>query len=148
VQSKTGPVLVVVGAILGIALLVLGFFALQGLLINRAIDSYYVAYEVTSDVGLGSVTWTDAPNPDHAEGVVERSAPVPVGSPFSSEAIVAAGDPARVVATPSGQGTATCRVVKDPGASNEKVLAEVTSLAPGEPVTCEVVMPTDGTFER
>jgi hypothetical protein len=148
VQNKIGPVLVVIGSIAGIALLVLGFFALQDKIIHRAIDSYYVEYEVTSDAGLESVTWTDAADPDHAGSNVEKSASTPVSSPFTSEAIIAAGEAARVEATPSGEGTATCRIVKDPGAENERVLVEAASAAPGEVATCEIVMPADGRFER
>lgn len=61
VQSKVGPVLVVVGSILGIALLVVGFLALRTAIIDRPIDSYFLTYEVTSDAGVESVVWTQAP---------------------------------------------------------------------------------------
>lgn len=147
-QNKIGPVLVVIGSIAGIALLVLGFFALQDKIIHRAIDSYYVVYEATSDAGLEAVTWTDMAEPDRREGIVEESATAPVGTPFTSEAVVPAGEPARVRATPSVEGTATCRIVRDPGRGNEKVLVEAASAAPGEVATCEIVMPTDGRFDR
>ena len=148
VQSKVGPVLVVVGSILGIALLVVGFLALRTAIIDRPIDSYFLTYEVTSDTGVESVVWTQAPAGDRTGESVEQSAPGPVESPFTTEAVVAAGQPARVEATPAGEGTASCRVLKDVGRTNEAVLVEATSATPGAPVTCDVTLPADGTFEK
>lgn len=147
-QSKVGPVLVVVGSILGIALLVVGFLALRTAIIDRPIDSYFLTYEITSDTGVESVAWTQAPAGDRTGESVEQNAPGPVESPFTTEAVVAAGQPARVEATPTGEGTASCRVLKDVGRTNEAVLVEATSAAPGEAVTCDVTMPTDQTFDR
>lgn len=148
VQSKVGPVLVVVGSILGIALLVVGFLALRTAIIDRPIDSYFLTYEVTSDTGVESVVWTQAPAGDRTGTSVEQSAPGPVGSPFTTEAVVAAGQPARIEATPAGEGIVSCRVLKDVGRTNEAVLVEATSTVPGAPVTCDVTMPADGTFEK
>ncbi|MFF3063467.1 hypothetical protein ACFVQ3_02815 [Oerskovia sp. NPDC057915] len=147
-QSKVGPVLVVIGSILGIALLVVGFLAVRTAIVDRPIDSYFLTYEVTSDTGVEAVVWTQAPAGDRTGASVEQSEPGPVGSPFTTEAVVAAGQPARVEATPAGEGTASCRVVKDVGRTNEAVLVEATSATPGAPVTCDVTMPTGQGFGK
>ena len=148
VPSKVGPVLVVIGSILGIALLVASLLVLRTAMMQRPVDSYFLGYEATSAAGIESVSWTQAPAGDRTGTSVEESASGAVGSPYTTEAVVAAGQPARIEVEPVGDGVASCRIVKDRGRTNEAILAEATSAGPGETATCAVTMPTGATFER
>lgn len=143
-QSKISTVLI---AIVLLSAVVVGLMAFRNAFLNRSIDSYSITYEVTSDVGVESVLWTGAPDGDRTGASVERSAHSPLGVPFTTDAVVAAGEPARIQATPVGEGAASCRIVKDVGMTDEAVLAEATSATPGASVTCEATMPIGKGFK-
>jgi hypothetical protein len=145
-MPKSRTPFVIMGAVLAVALLALGFIAVQKMLLDRTVDSYFLAYEVTSGTELEAVSWTT--QQESGTEVVEESASGPVAAPFDREAIIPAGAEAKVVARVGGDGTAGCRIVRDPGRSNETVLVEASSIAPGEPVTCEARMPTGEKYRR
>ncbi|GGM69723.1 hypothetical protein GCM10012275_45250 [Longimycelium tulufanense] len=55
--------------------------------------------------------------------------------------MVHAGRTAKVTATPAESAVATCRVILDKTLDQPRQLAERTSTAPGQPVTCEEATP-------
>jgi hypothetical protein len=97
--------------------------------------AWAVTYEVTTQPAADAPMQVEyLENPDRykkeAPHVISKAVPIP----FQYEAVVNAGEKAKISATPSGDQTLTCRVLLD----GVKVLTSATA-KPGQKVTCETV---------
>lgn len=99
---------------------------------NPTGKSWAITYEVTGTGTLASVSYGESGN-RYEDKVAAHELTGPLGLPWKQDAVVAAGQPASVTATPSGAAALTCRILLD----KTKELAKATSPAPGKPVTCK-----------
>ncbi|MGD3108985.1 hypothetical protein [Streptomyces sp. YGL11-2] len=109
----------------------------------RGENAWYLKYEATSSGGepqaaaLSFRRNPDSSKPDYRD---ERLGSTKL--PWSTNVVVNTGKEARVEVTPSGNGTATCRILLD----GIRVVASGKSPGPGKPAVCHVI--TSSTPEK
>ncbi len=125
-------VLVVLG---GGTVVLVNHFGGWNTLIGKA---WAITYEVTTEPAVaGPVQIEYVANPDRYRKQAPQSLSRVAIIPFRLEAVINAGETARITATPAGNEALVCRILLD----GEKVLASATA-TPGQDVTCTTVTGT------
>ncbi|MGW2189342.1 hypothetical protein [Streptomyces sp. NPDC001667] len=144
--TRGGVFLVVLGVVIA-ALVVGGVLWARGSMTwikqQRGGNAWWLTYEaspVSGEARAADVRYRhnkDAFKPDHSD---ERTGPVSL--PWRTEVSVNTGKEARLEVMPTGNGTASCRILLD----GIRVVAESTSPGPGKPAVCQVI--TSSTPEK
>ncbi|WP_043265611.1 hypothetical protein [Streptomyces sp. CT34] len=109
----------------------------------RGENAWYLKYEATSSSGEPQATAVGYRyNPDRSEPDHKDEQLGPTKLPWSTSVVVNTGKEARVEVTPSGNGTASCRILLD----GIRVVAAGKSPGPGKPAVCHVI--TSSTPEK